>query len=520
MADFTGKDPILNEVAKLISTRKWPVKRPSGHLAPYWERRSELGLSDGMIVRGEKPVIPYDLRSRLLKLLHIAHSGASRMKSLARLYFWYPGMDKEIEEITSSCRSCAENGPEVVKVPLHLWEIPDRAWQRIHIDFAGPFRGSMWLIVVDAKTKWPEVIPLKETTSDKTFEALERLFAVHGIPEQLVSDNGPQFRSKVWQDLMVEHGIVHTLSPPYHPRSNGEAERFVRTFKESISKAEEGAGKVMKALNMFLMLYRATPHPATGKSPSEMMLGRRIRTPLAILWKGKTTGGDPTKSDAYRRRLKENFDKHTKVRYFEDGDFVFARNYGPGPKWFPGKVVGQPARDLYLVETVKGKWSRHANQLKIRSKWLVSEEEVQEGSRTEPVCQDAFWDADLINVPFTEEIRGEEVQPTPQVFIPSTPVESRRETPLKSDDLIIRSATVTRENTVEPSIERSAILDAPSTIVSEDVCDRDRSDVEMAEEAPPLRRSARVSKSINYYQKIPYMRKTHSRTSVHPYKRK
>ncbi len=110
--------------------------------------------------------------------------------------------------------------------------------KRIHIDFAGQFQGKMFFIMVDAHSKWPEVIIMSSTTSEKTIEALSSFFARYGLPEQIVSDNGPQFTSVEFDNFMKQHGIKHIKSAPYHPSTNGLAERFVQTFKNAMRASE------------------------------------------------------------------------------------------------------------------------------------------------------------------------------------------------------------------------------------------------------------------------------------------
>ena len=108
-------------------------------------------------------------------------------------------------------------------------------WKCLHIDFAGPYEGSMWLIVIDAATKWPEVIKMNNnTTAERTIEILHSLFSRLGLPNQIVSDNRPQFISDQYHQFCINNGIRRILISHYHPRSNGEAERFVQTFKSAI----------------------------------------------------------------------------------------------------------------------------------------------------------------------------------------------------------------------------------------------------------------------------------------------
>ena len=110
---------------------------------------------------------------------------------------------------------------------LHPWVWPSKPWQRVHLDFAGPFQGCMFLVGVDAYSKWPEVRVMSVTTASATLDVLREWFAVHGIPEQIVTDNGTQFTSETFEIFVKRNGIKHIKSAPYHPASNGLAERFI-----------------------------------------------------------------------------------------------------------------------------------------------------------------------------------------------------------------------------------------------------------------------------------------------------
>lgn len=129
-------------------------------------------------------------------------------------------------------------------------------WQRIHIDFAGPF---LIIIMVDAHSKWPEVFPMKKITSFKTIEILRTVFARNGIPEQIVSDNESQFTSHEFDEFIRKNGIKHFKSAPYHPATNGLAERFVQTFKRSMKTMKNQEKSLNKKIANFLLLYRNAP---------------------------------------------------------------------------------------------------------------------------------------------------------------------------------------------------------------------------------------------------------------------
>ena len=183
---------------------------------------------------GIRVIVPKSLQQRVLESLHENHPGITRMKAVARSYVWWNGIDKDIESKPRHVYNVKEQQSKPPVAPLHPWIWPTSPWKRIHIDFAGPFLDKMFLIVVDAHSKWPEVVQMSSTTTSKTVEVLQVLFAKYGLPEQLVSDNGPQFTSEDFAYFMKANGIKHIRSAPYHPSSNGLAERFVQTFKRAI----------------------------------------------------------------------------------------------------------------------------------------------------------------------------------------------------------------------------------------------------------------------------------------------
>ena len=104
---------------------------------------------------------------------------------------------------------------------------------------------------MDARTKWPEVIPMATITSEKTITELRKSFCTHAIPEQIVYDNGTQFTSLEFGEFLKKNGIKHMLSAPYHPATNGEAERFVQTFKHVLKAARLDPGTLETKLARF-----------------------------------------------------------------------------------------------------------------------------------------------------------------------------------------------------------------------------------------------------------------------------
>ena len=198
------------------------------------------------------------------------------MKALARSYIWWRNINGQLEELAKACSGCQQNQKMPTKAPLHLWEWATAPWQRIHIDYAGLFQNSMFLVVVDAHRKWPEVIPVSSTTSSSTIEVLHvrDLFARFGIPEQIISNNGAQFVSEEFQVFVRSNGIRHVTSAPYHPDTNGLAERAIQTFKQALCSMYQSSNPMKEKLAKFPITYRNTPHSTTSVSPAQLLLGR------------------------------------------------------------------------------------------------------------------------------------------------------------------------------------------------------------------------------------------------------
>nr|XP_039254270.1 uncharacterized protein K02A2.6-like [Styela clava] len=234
----TTNEPILSKVDLVL--KGWPNKIKNDELQPYFNRRHELSVHEGCLLWGNRVVIPPKLRSRILEELHESHPGIVKMKALARSYVRWPQLTNSIENRVKECASCQETRKMPANAELHMWEFPSNAWERIHVDFAGPFMDMMFLVVIDAYSKWAEVIPMRSITSQRTIEELRHIFARYGICKQLVSDNGPTFTSEEFANFMKNNGIRHSRSAPFHPSSNGMAERFVGIFKSSLLRGRKG----------------------------------------------------------------------------------------------------------------------------------------------------------------------------------------------------------------------------------------------------------------------------------------
>ena len=197
-------------------------------------------------------------------------------------------MDADLKQKVRQCSPCQENWKSPPEAPLHPWEWPHKPWVRLHLDYAGPFLGKMFLIVVDAHSKWIEVFPMNTPTSSATIEKLRIAFTTHGLPEIVVTDNVSNFASREFEDFLKQNGIRHIRTVPYHPASNGMEERAVQTFKEGMKKMNELS--VETRVSQFLARYRLN-HPSdfnrsvAGRTASRKENQIKTRPSLPRNWK-------------------------------------------------------------------------------------------------------------------------------------------------------------------------------------------------------------------------------------------
>ena len=178
--------------------------------------------------------------------------------------------------------------------------------------------GRMFLVIIDAHTKWMEVHSMSTSNSSATIEKLRQTFSAFGLPKTLVSDNGTQFTSSEFQIFMTENGINHIRVALYHPSSNGLAERAVPTLKEGLKKL---SGPIDTRLSRFLFSYRTTAQSSMGTSPAHLLFGRPLRTRLDFLFP------DPSKKVDKVSANMINSQAHRNLRSFNSNDLVYCRDF-------------------------------------------------------------------------------------------------------------------------------------------------------------------------------------------------
>ncbi|XP_063965770.1 uncharacterized protein K02A2.6-like [Lytechinus pictus] len=321
-------DQEIQMVIESLKAGKW---HENPKLSPYRRIANELSAKNGLLLRGKRIVIPSVLREQTLDLAHESHPGIVRMKQMLRTKVWWPQIDAEAESKVKMCHVCQVEMPSPPSEPLQPSQMPRSPWNKLHIDLCGPLpTGESLLVVIDAATRWPEVEIIRSTTTKVIISRLDRIFAQHGYPEEIVSDNGPQFISQEFASYLRSIGVNHRRITPYHPQANAEVERFNATIMKAIRTARHSGRDWHQAVNTFLLAYRSTPHPATKSSPAKLLYNRELRTKLPFnTATPKKAFKEASRNDkVYKEKMKKYHDGKTQNRRRDNvkcGDHVITK---------------------------------------------------------------------------------------------------------------------------------------------------------------------------------------------------
>ena len=360
----TASDPQLSRVLN-YTVSGWPryAKDVPEEIRQYYAVRGELSVVDGKIVYHNRLVIPSSLRSEVLERIHDGHQGMTRCRERANMSVWWPGISRDIQSKVSGCEFCQENLPSQRKEPLITTPLPERAWKKIGADLC-EHQGKQFLVVIDYYSRFPEIAYMSSTTSDAVINKIKDIFARWGVPEEIVSDNGPQFSSEQFRKFSQEYDFKHFTTRPYYPQANGEAESGVRIAK-----------KILRQRDPFLALmsYRATPHTATGVSPCQLMMGREIRTLLPTLESNlkqvlPSQQAVARKDEETKTNYRRHFDKRHGVRplpELQPGDSVHVKLDQQKVWKTPGKVIARsPVPRSYMIQTPNSVVRRNRRHLR------------------------------------------------------------------------------------------------------------------------------------------------------------
>ena len=305
----------------------------------------------------------------------------------------------------------------------------------------------MFLVLIDAHTKWLEVFQVSSATSSETIRHLRTTFARFGLPHTVVTDNGSCFTSEEFETFLTKNGVRHVKTAPYHPSSNGQAERAVQVFKNGFKKLKDGT--ISDRLARFLFLYRYTPHCTTGLPPAELMFGRNLRTRFDQIQPDVSA-----RVEKQQLRQKEVHDSHARNRSFEVHELVFVRNFRTGQPWLPGQVARVSGPVSFEVELTNGQIvRRHQDHIRKRP-------EMTDSSDGDFVTEQMTSES-LLGAP--EVVATEDAAVAPAVTLnPETPLTTLDSAPSSSGTASTSMTTAPTDNSTAVPVSASSRHRYPS----------------------------------------------------------
>ena len=276
--EVTAKDPVMNLLKNMIY-RGWPDYRKQcpHELWDYWNFRCDLVLEDGLILKGDRIIIPEALQENVLKAIHLGHQGETKCILLAREAVFWPGITNQIKEMVKVCATCQKFQSAQPKMPIVQPDRPTHPWEQLGTDIF-EFKGYKYLIVVDYYSRFPVIRLLHDTTAETVCTHFKSILAEHGLPSTIIADCGPQYISEKFRKRCEISNITLKYSSPHHHQANSIAERTIGTVKSLWKKALEEKSCPYTALWM----YRITPLNSDMPSPYELLHGRKPRSHLPI----------------------------------------------------------------------------------------------------------------------------------------------------------------------------------------------------------------------------------------------
>ena len=353
-------------------------------------------------------VVPKSYRHEILSIAHESpmsgHLGINKTYHKIINHFYWPGLKSDVSKYCKTCHTCQMVGKPNQTVPkAQLQPIPafDEPFSRILIDCVGPLprtkSGNEYLLtIMCTSTRFPEAIPLRNIKTKSIVKALIKFFTFVGLPKSVQSDQGSNFMSGIFQQVMHELGIKQYRSSAYHPESQGALERFHQTLKNMIrSYCFDTEKDWDEGIHLLLFAVRESVQESLGFSPFELVFGHSVRGPLKLL-KEKFLSNDETPLNLlqyvsdFRNRLsracevarsnlkkshgkmKARYDNHVIDRKFEPGDKVLALLPIPGrplqARYFGPYTIDKKTSDLnYIINTPgrrKNKQMCHVNMFK------------------------------------------------------------------------------------------------------------------------------------------------------------
>lgn len=405
IAKETLRDEFLQQILSFLRNG-WP-KKMNRQFRDVYSNHQDLEVVDSCLLFQDRVVIPMKLQGSVLKLLHRNHAGITKIKQLARRSVYWYGMNGDIEDFVKACCVCSQMAVSTKKPLQSSWIPTSRPFSRIHADFFY-FQQKVFLVIVDSYSRWLEVEFMRYGTDAKKVKGkFLSLFARFGLPDVIVTDGGPPFNSRYLIDFLEQQGIKVMKSPPYHPASNGQAERMVRVTKEVLKKflldPEMKDLDIEDQISCFLFNYRNTC-TEDSRFPSEKLLTFKPKTILDLVnpknsFRRHLTTQSDEEGVSFRNDVgvdKSVQDEFAKLR---TGDPIYYKNFRPTDvkRWLDAVFLKRLSPNVFQVSVGGRTYTAHREQLKFKVKRPILSVCDWKQSRKRPREEEADDSDDLDN---------------------------------------------------------------------------------------------------------------------------
>lgn len=369
--EATQSDQQLQRVKLAAESGEWTPE-----LSRFQALSQELSFKQDLVLRDDRLVIPVSLRARVMKIVHRGHPGIVSMKRTIRAKMWWPGLDKDVENLVKSCLGCTTVSRNEPPEPMIRTEMPSEPWELLAIDFYSTDEiEKKFLVVIDYYSRFLAVSALNTNNAQLTTDALDVLFMNYGNPGKIKADNGSPFQSAEFQKWCIARDIKLIHSIPAWPRMNGEVERQMQGITKALSIAKNVDDVPWReALKEYVKSYNLRPHSVTGEAPMDLLLCRRVRGNLPFLKSSSKNLCDEEIRDRdaeSKMKGKHYQDKRQRAKWAEtkEGDFVLIRSTAKGklrPRFIPDpcEVLSEQKGEIRLKTPAGNVIARNVTDVK------------------------------------------------------------------------------------------------------------------------------------------------------------
>lgn len=348
-------DEELNKLKDYIN-HGWPKYKSNVNdkLKCYFDFKDELSIIKNLIFKGDTIIVPKNLRTQMMEIVHQGHMGINRCKSRARLALYWPNMSNDIKNYVESCRTCSKFKRNQSKMPLLPHRVPKLPWSEVGIDVF-EWEQMLYIVAVDYYSNYIEIASISNTKSVTIISKLKSFFSRHGIPLKVYSDGATYFKCEEFRMFCKNWDIEHVISSPHFPQSNGMAESAVKTMKSLLKKTADAGEDIYLAL----LSFRNT-NKNNVESPAQLLMSRKLRTLVPMHYKclKPKLNYNRTRNQLYvnKQRMKGHFDRHSKpLQSLCNGqDVLFQKK--PNSNWSSGNIIRETEEPRsYIVIDQNGK---------------------------------------------------------------------------------------------------------------------------------------------------------------------